>query len=63
MADKCIQLRNSREERRRNYLASRERVEREHQAKLYDWDRKSMEWRDKVDALDTQKRTDLDRVI
>ena len=62
MADRRAQVRNSREEKQRNYLASRERVEREYQAKLEDWDKKTMEWRERVEALDRQKRTELDRV-
>ena len=62
MADRRAQVRNSREEKQQNYLASRERVEKEHQAKLDDWDKKTMEWRERVEALDRQKRTELDRV-
>lgn len=38
------------------------RVEREHQAKLGDWERKREEWKGRVDALDRKKMNEIEKV-
>lgn len=62
MVNRSTKLCNHRKEREQKYLASRERVERENQEKLEDWERRIGEWRERVDTLDRRKTTEVERV-
>ena len=62
LVNKRSKLRHSREERERNYRASRGRAEREHQAQQEDRERKLAEWKERTDTLDRQRVVNISKV-
>lgn len=62
MANRCAKIRYEREERERKHVICREQVEREHQVRLEDWEKKMMKWKEKTDALEKQRTRAVERV-
>lgn len=53
----------NRMKRDRDHVSNLGKVRREQQEQLQDWERKMEEWKDRVDALDQQKTTQIQQVM